>query len=76
MVSIVSAQNPNGTTTLAGFADTVKSGVVARTGLVRPTVPKIMSVSSITITVLEPRPFRKTFYLLASTRLESLSLDT
>jgi hypothetical protein len=75
-VSIVSAQYPNGILTLPGLADTVKSGVVARTGLVRPTVPKIMSVNSMTIIVLESRPFRKTFYLLALIRLECLSLDT
>ncbi len=58
-VSMVSAQYPNGILTLAGLADTVKSGVVARTGLARPTVPKIMSVNSMTIIVLDPGPFRK-----------------
>jgi len=76
MVSIVSAQYPNGILTLAGLADRVKSGVVARTGLVKPTLPKIMSVNSMTIIVLGPGPFRKTFYLLALFRLECLSLDT
>jgi hypothetical protein len=75
-VSIVSAQYPSRILTLAGLADTVKSGVVARTGLVRPTVPKIISVNSMMIIVLEPRPFRKTLYLLALLRLECLSLDT
>ena len=59
MVSIVSAQYPNGIMTLPGLADTVKSGVVAITGLVRPTVPKIMSVNSMMTIVLEPSPFRK-----------------
>jgi len=75
-VSMVSAQYPNGITTLPGLADTVKSGVVARTGLVSPTVPNTMSVNSMTTIVLEPRPFRKTFYLLALIRLECLPLDT
>ena len=76
MVSMVSAQYPSGILTLPGLADTVKSGVVARTGLVKPTIPNIISVNSMTTIVLEPRPFRKTLYLLALIRLESLSLDT
>jgi hypothetical protein len=62
--------------TLLGLADTVKSGVVARTGLARPTVPKTISANSMTIIVLESRPFRKTSYLLALIRLECLPLDT
>jgi hypothetical protein len=45
-VSIVSAQYPNGMMTFAGLADTLKSGVVARTGLGKLTVPKTMSVNS------------------------------
>jgi hypothetical protein len=76
MVSIISAQYPSRILTLPGLADTVKSGVVARTGLARPTVPKIMSANSKTIIVLELRPFRKTFNLLALIRLECPSLDT
>jgi hypothetical protein len=32
--------------TFAGLADTLKSGVVARTGLGKLTVPKIMTVNS------------------------------
>jgi hypothetical protein len=63
MVSIVSAQYPSEILTLLGLADTVKSGVVARTGLASPTVPKIMSVNSMTIIVLELIPFRKMLYL-------------
>jgi len=66
-VSIVSAQYPNGMTTLPGLADNVKSGVVARTGLVKPTIPKIMSVNSMTTIVLTPRPFRKALYPLVMT---------
>ena len=76
MVSMVSAQYPNGMLTLPGLADMVKSGLVARTGFVRPTVPNSMSVNSKTIIVLEPRPLRKTLYLLALIKLECLSLDT
>jgi hypothetical protein len=75
-VSIGSAQYPNGILTLAGLADTVKSAVVARTGLARPKVSKIMSANSMTIIVLEPRPFRKRFNLHALASLERLSLDT
>ncbi len=59
IVSIVSAQYPNGTMTLPGLADTVKSGVVARTGLVTPMVPNTMSTTSMTTIVPEPSPFRK-----------------
>jgi hypothetical protein len=69
-VSIVSVQYPNGILTLAGLEDMVKSGVVARTGFARPTVPKIRSVNSMTMMVLELRQFRKMFYLLALIRVE------
>jgi len=74
MVSMVSAQYPNETLTLPGLAAIVKSGLVARTGFVRPRVPNSMSVSSKTIIVLEPAPVRKTFYLLAFIRLSYFSL--
>jgi hypothetical protein len=67
---MVSAQYPSGILTLLGLADMVKSGVVARTGCVKPTVPSTVSVNSMTIMVLEPRPFRKPLYLLALAGLE------
>jgi hypothetical protein len=43
---------------LPGFAETVKSGVVARTGLGSPTVPNTISVSSTRTIVLESKRFR------------------
>jgi len=58
-VSIVSAQNPNGILTLSGLADTVKSGVVARTGLVKPTIPNAISVNSMITIVPQPKLFWK-----------------
>ena len=76
MVNMVSAQYPNGITTLLGLADTAKSGFVARTGLVRPMLPNNVSDITKTITVLDPAPVRKTLYLLALIILEGLYLDT
>jgi len=63
-VSIVSAQNPNGILTRLGLADTVKSGVVARTGLVKPTIPNAITVNSMIAIVPQPKPFRKPRRLL------------
>jgi hypothetical protein len=58
------------------LADKVKSGVVARTGLVIPTVPSTIRVNSMTTIVLQPKPFRSPLHLVALTRLEDISLET
>ena len=60
-VSILSAQYPKGILILPGLAVKVKSGVWAITGLVRPTVPSAISVSSTITIVLERKPFRNRF---------------
>ena len=61
IVSMVSAQYPIEMLTLPGLAEIVKSGVVARTGLARPTVPSAINVNSTITIVLEWKPFRNRF---------------